>query len=193
MTSHLTPEQFVDALERPMPADRQAHLAVCDECATSLAEMQALMTEVTLASEVPEPSPLFWDHLSARVREAVDAVPAPLPWWRTSWRTFAVIGGALSAVVIAFVMSAAPPAQPVPTSAMGEATAERVASIPMSAESEAMFSMIEGLAGSVQRDQAFDAGMRPGSTATAAAIESLTPAQRQQLMKLLRAEMGSAE
>ena len=30
--------------------------------------------------EVPEPSPLFWDHLSARVRDAVAAEPARR-WW----------------------------------------------------------------------------------------------------------------
>ncbi|MBP6716156.1 MAG: ABC transporter substrate-binding protein, partial [Acidobacteria bacterium] len=62
MNRHLTPEQFVDAVEQApaIPADRQAHLAVCQQCAEQLAEMQSLMADVTIAGDVPEPSPLFW-------------------------------------------------------------------------------------------------------------------------------------
>ena len=63
----------------------------------------------------------------------------------------------------------------------------------LSSESEAMFGMIETLAASMRADQAFDAGLAPGGAATDAAIEALSPAQRRELMRLLRAEMGAAE
>ena len=42
------------------------------------------------AGEVPEPSPLFWNHLSARVRDAVAVEPIPRAWWMTYWRPFAL-------------------------------------------------------------------------------------------------------
>lgn len=184
MNLHLTPEQFVDALEHPLPAERQAHLATCRACADELQEMRALMGDVTLAGEVPEPSPLFWDHLSSRVRAAVDAEPVPVAWWRAYWRPMVTAVGALAVVTLAVVLRPAAPAPAIETVA-------EVAEASLSAEAEAAFDMIGELAGSVEADAVMDAGLEPGSGAADAAIASLTPAERRELMNLLRAEMGS--
>ena len=189
MSPHLTPEQFVDALERPLPAQRQAHLAVCAACSAELAEMRLLMGDVTIAGTVPEPSPLFWDHLSARVREAVDAVTEPLPWWRTGWRPVAAMVGVLGVVALAVIARPSRVA-PVPATASVEVSAAERAEI---AESDSFWEMISAVAPSLGFDDARAAGMAPGRAATDAAIESLTPAERQELMRLLRAEMGASE
>ena len=66
----------------------------------------------TLAVDVPEPSPLFWDHLSARVREAVtaDAVPAR-PWFgvgRWSWGLAAVMSVAVLVIAVSVTLRTPP-------------------------------------------------------------------------------------
>ena len=192
MTTHFTPEQFVDAMEQPLSAERQAHLSVCRDCANQLAEMRMLMGDVSLAGNVPEPSPLFWNHLSARVRDAVDAQPVPVASWWRGWGRFALIAGALGAVVLTVSLRTASHV----SSGRGPAAdsaIQRGGTTVLSSESEAMFGMIETLAASMRADQAFDAGLAPGGAATDAAIDALSPAQRRELMRLLRAEMGAAE
>jgi len=191
MTRHLTPEEFVDALERPLSAERQSHLAICRLCADELGEMRLLMGDVTMATAVPEPSPLFWDHLSARVREAVDAVPVPVrvTWWQASWRPVLAVAGVLGVIAFALVTRA----MPTRSSAVPAAAQASLSDVAEPQEGDAMWEMIGTMASSMRVDDAREAGLAPGQGATDAAIESLTPAQRQALMKLLRAEMGSTE
>ena len=53
------------------------------------------------AVDVPEPSPLFWDHLAARVGEAIAHEPAPAPapaWWQVPQWGWAA---ALAVIVVA--------------------------------------------------------------------------------------------
>lgn len=187
---HLTPEQCVEAAESAR-TEFQAHLTTCAHCAMQVAEMQRLMADVSLAAEVPEPSPLFWNHLSARVREAVDAEPAPMSWWRAQWRPLAAIAGVLGVIAIVAVMKApmwSRDAAPVTVAALAETAPEETAS-----ESDAVWNMISDVASTMPADQVMDAGMRPGRAATDAAIESLSANERAALVKLLRAEMGASE
>jgi len=79
---HLTELQLVDLAEGIRLESSAPHLASCDRCRRQLLEMRALIADAA-AVQVPEPSPLFWDHLSARVRDAVAAErEAPGSWWR---------------------------------------------------------------------------------------------------------------
>src|SRR5215831_7618473 len=104
MTQHLSPQQFVDAAENAAPAAVQAHLDACRVCAARVAEMRAVLDDLDSAPEMPEPSPLFWDHFSARVRAAVDAEPAAAPaWWPRWWRQV-VAFGAMAAVATVVVL-----------------------------------------------------------------------------------------
>jgi hypothetical protein len=61
--THLTPDELIDAIEGLLAADRQAHLAACDECQSQLASLSMTLSDAK-ASGVPEPSPLFWQHFS---------------------------------------------------------------------------------------------------------------------------------
>ncbi len=193
MTKHLTPEEFVDALDRPSATGRQSHLATCQACADELADMRVLMGDVTIASEVPEPSPLFWDHLSARVREAVDAEPVPMAWWRPLWRPMLAAVGVLGVIAVAVIARPSPRGSRVDAPDVAVSSEAAMLDGLVSPESDAMWEMIRQMAPSIRIDDARAAGMAPGRAATDAAIESLTQAQRQELMKLLRKEMGSAE
>src|SRR6185295_18015495 len=100
MTQHLSPQEFVDAADGVLTAARRDHADACESCHEHIAALRQLMTDVDLATEVPEPSPLFWDHFSQRVRAATRAEsPAPeMAWWR-SWRSLS-LGGLLAAAVL---------------------------------------------------------------------------------------------
>lgn len=103
--AHLTSAEFVDLAEGVRAAASAPHLAECDRCRRQLADVRGMMAAAA-ASDVPEPSPLFWDHLSARVREAVAGEPPPRStafpgsWW---WR--AAAGMAVSAMIAVVVAS----------------------------------------------------------------------------------------
>lgn len=115
---HLTHEEILDAVEPDRggraAADRartDAHLHECAECRAQVSALTGLLREVS-AVDVPEPSPLFWEHFSRRVsdsvRESAD-VPAREAWWRrvlpagaVPWRWVASVGVALVALVLFF-------------------------------------------------------------------------------------------
>jgi hypothetical protein len=79
---HLSELELVDLAEGSRPESSAPHLAACERCRRQLLEMRSVMADAA-AVEVPEPSPLFWDHLSARVHDAVAAErEAPPRWWR---------------------------------------------------------------------------------------------------------------
>ena len=50
---------------------------------------------------MPEPSPLFWDHFSERVRQATAAAPTPAPvvWWSSAWRPVVGVAAGLAVVL----------------------------------------------------------------------------------------------
>ena len=94
MTTHLTPEELIDSRERQLAPARQAHADDCAVCRAELARLEEVVLDVATV-DVPEPSPLFWDHLSARIRDRVAHEPPPtagrerplarLTDWLTGW------------------------------------------------------------------------------------------------------------
>jgi hypothetical protein len=91
----LSRDRLIEAVEgAPVPETAQ-HLATCARCRTEVESLRQTLDEVR-GVDVPEPSPLFWDHLTARVREAIAAEPSPVAasfgvrawlfggrnWWR---------------------------------------------------------------------------------------------------------------
>src|SRR5712672_889696 len=84
---HLNAEALVDIAEGTRPETAAPHLASCEACRAQVRELRAMISAAQDA-EVPEPSPLFWDHLSSRVGEAVAAEGASRRSWRNAllWR-----------------------------------------------------------------------------------------------------------
>src|SRR5438445_3838913 len=68
---HLTPDDLVDLADGTRPESSAPHLASCATCRAQLNEMRAMMSAAADV-DVPEPSPLFWDHFSQRVHDAVE-------------------------------------------------------------------------------------------------------------------------
>jgi hypothetical protein len=103
---HLSADQLVDLAEGTQPESAAPHLASCAVCRRQLADMRAMMS-VAADVEMPEPSPLFWDHLSARVGEAIAAEQTPRRSWigAMSWpRLVAPLASAAALVLIALVV-----------------------------------------------------------------------------------------
>jgi len=79
--AHLSPDQFVDLADGVLVESDVPHLGTCAACQEQLATLRAMMTEAANV-DAPEPSPLFWDQLSSRVRDAVAEEASR----RRSWR-----------------------------------------------------------------------------------------------------------
>src|SRR5262245_59269938 len=77
---HLTPSELVDAADGALAADRGTHLNACAACRSQVSDLTATLV-ATREVGASEPSPLFWEHFSARVRDAVaqeSIAPRPL-------------------------------------------------------------------------------------------------------------------
>src|SRR5262245_25481785 len=100
---HLSPEQLLDLAEGA-DAGAESHLQACEACRQQVASLRLTMAAVSDVA-VPEPSPLFWEHLSTRVRDATAQEPATSRWhvWTGSlrfWR-FAAVAGAAGVLAVA--------------------------------------------------------------------------------------------
>src|SRR5258705_10923481 len=67
---HLNADDLVDLAEGARPESSAPHLAACPQCRAHLEELRGTMSAIADV-DVPEPSPLFWDHFSQRVHDAV--------------------------------------------------------------------------------------------------------------------------
>lgn len=148
-----------------------------------------LIDDVKAAGDVPEPSPLFWNHLSARVRDAVAVEPIPRSWWMMYWRpvaaSFVTLG--LLAIIVWSRSAAVAPAAAV------DAASARNQELVADVEVSEMWRLIEIASPKVELDTAQELGLMPTTYATNQAIEALSPAQREALVRLLRKEMGVSE
>lgn len=100
---HLSPQEFVDLAEGALAPERGKHVETCLECreqADALAAVEREAREV----EVPEPSPLFWDHLSRRVRDAVASDEDAASTWRHAWNAWHLPTAVTTATLILAVV-----------------------------------------------------------------------------------------
>ena len=61
--NHLTDRDLVDALDGRLPPAVAAHVRECATCRERIADFAETLVQAR-GADVPEPSPLFWDHLS---------------------------------------------------------------------------------------------------------------------------------
>jgi hypothetical protein len=103
MPTHLTDETLIDLLEETAGAEARRHAAECRLCEARLQEAQAGRRLATSA-EVPEPSPLYWEHFRRQVGRRLEA-REPRWWPRLVWGP---VLAAAAAVVIAVWVPATP-------------------------------------------------------------------------------------
>ena len=107
MTPCLRPEDFVDTLDGRASRDSAAHVAMCPQCRATLAEIRATLAEAE-HTEVPEPSPLFWSQLNARVHASINngtSAEAPGGWW--AWLRWDVVVPLAAVATVAVALASA--------------------------------------------------------------------------------------
>jgi hypothetical protein len=191
---HLTSEQLIDLAEGGSAMSSAPHLQSCETCRNRLAELRATLS-VAASVDVPEPSPLFWDHFSARVHDAVEAERAAgtSALGRWSWlRISPLWPGALAAIVLAIVIvtSGGRPGQPV--SAPGEATASALGPLgdTLSMDDDPSLSLMADLTADLDWDAASAAGLTTHVGVDNDAVTDLTDGERRALNQLLKGELA---
>lgn len=182
--THLTTDELVDALEGALISERQAHLDACEPCQVQLAELDAVLGE-TRNVAVPEPSPLYWEHLSARVRTAIDAEPPAAGGW-SSWLRWPVLAPIAALALIVLALAVAVPREPV-------ATPEVAINELPDASLDDSFAIVADLVGDMDWDTAMSAGLTVEPGAADLAVLELTAAEQQELTRLLQAELTRAK
>jgi hypothetical protein len=193
---HLSPDEIVDVAEGCAGASAAAHAAACDGC-RSKAEAAAGAIRAARVAEGPEPSPLFWTHLAARIGEAVRREPARVSFWRAwGWRLAPAAAAAVLvlAVGLALRMAPAPEFRPPEPAAVPVApsAAPRDDSVGGENGDDPSWLLMSLLSAEVSMDDAAASGVWPGPGGTEQALVHLDDAERSELAKILRAELESS-
>jgi hypothetical protein len=181
MTHHLTPEELVAGLDRTLPHSRARHVDECASCREALADLEVAASTARVAAPVPEPSPLFWDHLSERIRTATARTPVQgtSPWWRP----LTALGAVAALVLILFVSRMAPGNGPsrvdLAPGAVGETSDEA-----------AWQAMAEAASTLSSDDVRVAVALAPDAPL---GVSDLTPKEREAFVRLLGREMGGLE
>jgi hypothetical protein len=192
---HLSAAQLLDLVEGAADERSHTHLASCRDCRAQLDDARAAAT-LARGVEVPEPSPLFWDHLSSRVHDAVAAErahgTASRTWWMP-WRVAAALSAA--ALVIAVGLTIAPATTPKVTSpsaaTVDDATIVR-SGLPASAGAldapvtdDPSLSFVADLASDLDWDAAAEAGFTTPAGAVDGVLPTLSETETVELQRLL--------
>lgn len=170
-----------------LPKALAAHLGECGEC---VARLEALRRTLLLVREVavPEPSPMFWEHLSARVHAAVAAEPAlgGDGWW-PSWPGVSRplrfgLAAALAAAPF-FVVQLRP--QVVPPASVPLEVASSMAADASPPADDTPLVLLGDLAEGLDWDDAAAVGMTIGAGSADAAVADLSEDERYELGRLL--------
>jgi hypothetical protein len=205
---HLSRAELVDFIEASplLPAGRARHVSTCNGCraeADALRSMRAL----AVRDEVPEPSPLFWDHFSARVADAVrDEAPGrnPDPPVGMRWRGMPFATWAAAATMAVLVMMtvvwrttlhAPAPARGSATAgtAAGKGTVAPAAVAAASDESDVdddeAWAVVRAAAQDLRWEEAHAAGLSAHPGAAEGLALELTADERSELARLLDKEL----
>jgi hypothetical protein len=186
MARHLSAAELLDLAEGTADEQSCPHLASCSGCRTQLQEARAALS-VVLNVQVPEPSPLFWDRLSARVHDAVAAErssrrASPLRW--VPWRLVAPIGAAAAVVVVA--MNVLPRAPQNPPMSAAHAPIDANSGTPDTPiADDASLSFVADLASDLDWEGAAQAGLTAGSGAVDGVLPTLSEREAAELERIL--------
>lgn len=205
MTIHLRPEELVDLAEGTRAEGTAPHLAACARCRRELDDLRAMMASIE-QERVPEPSPLFWDHLQQRISEAVAAEGAPSRFPQLAWlmrpRLLMPIGAAAAiAVVVTLTLDSRVTMPPLPDGPAPIASAARDSRPDTSGPShiellneslvddDPSLQLVADLTATLDANAAGEAGLAPRGSAEHA-IAHLSAAELAELQRLLRQELG---
>jgi hypothetical protein len=206
--NHLSQAELVDLIEESpaLPPARVQHFETCARCR---AEGEALRAALGLAAadDVPAPSPLFWDHFSTRVSEAVRRETPPtgtlgnMRWLRRPLAPWATAGTVTVLAILTIVWRAtvyAPVPVVVPSTVATDDPLRTVASIESTAASlerdlnmddDEAWAVVRAAADDLRWEEAHAAGLSAGPDAVEGLALELTAEERLELGRLLGAEL----
>ena len=189
--THLTQAELVDFIEGALPAARADHVDACDECRRLTDDLRAALSAAADV-EMPEPSPLFWDHFSARVREAVAADSDRRSSWSWLWRP--AVGLPLATALVVLIVSAAvwrgspaPPQEPASVAAAGAPASEAADGI-VAPSTDGSWELVAQVAATLEWEDADAAGLSANPGSADRAVLLLTAEERAELARLLSDE-----
>ena len=192
---HLSDEALVDLAENGI--NGHDHLDACAACQERVESMRQMMG-VLLDDRIPEPSPLFWEHLSKRVGRALDEGTPASHWralFRWGWAAATVAAISIAALIIRPARTpesaalADPPAATLASQvAQDSAGAANDVSWAVAAVDDP-WQIVEGAAADLDLDAAADAGifMRGGSLDRE--LLMLSDQERRDLARAIQAEL----
>jgi hypothetical protein len=194
---HFHPDELVDLADGTRSEAGEPHLLTCPVCRRQLADARAMISAVA-AVTVPEPSPLFWDHLSARVHQAVVAEGAPhrVSWLQVqSWSRFVVpvSVGVFAALVLAVALTTRLGRVPRDSAAPPEivAAGEVARSVePVALADDPSLELVADLTEDMDWNTAREAGFAPRRGALDRAVSHLDDVERRELQRLLKEELA---
>jgi hypothetical protein len=193
---HLSPEQIVDVAEGCAGAELLAHARECEACRTNV-ESVLDAVRIAAADPQPEPSPLFWPHLAARISAAVRLERARAPFWRSwGWR-LAPVGAAAVLMIAAGIGSrmwtgtpgSGPLLPEAPAGAPVQAALEPSADI--EAADDPSWLLVSDLSAQVSVEEAEASGALPPPGGADKALLQLDLAEQMELARILREELGA--
>jgi hypothetical protein len=183
-----------DAAESSRSGGAAAHLSTCASCHRQVAELQGMLRAARDAA-IPEPSPLFWDHLSARIRAEIASAPVP-PTTRVfdavSLRRFALpllACGLVVVLAIGFMRTGRVRGSSIGNGSNASLTGTAASDSAQTSE-DPSFSFVADLASGLDWDVAAEAGLNAPDAAVDAALMGLNARERAELQKLLRDELA---
>jgi len=190
---HLSPDQLLDVAEGTRTGREFPHLESCALCARQLADLRNAISAAS-AVQVPEPSPLFWDHLSARIRTAVEIDPPARGsrWFRgAGWRLAAL------AAVVGAILLVIWPGSPRVSSPVGSGAPTAVAADPTQADDLRAFdddpalALLADLSVGLDWDAASEAGLVPSAGTVDRVVLTLSVDERVELHRLLQEALAA--
>jgi hypothetical protein len=184
--THLSPDERLTLIELADEPDHP-HLGECAPCRAEIATARALLSDARLA-QVPEPSPLFWDHFSRRVSDSIAAEPAPVRPRRSLWRVLIPLSVGVAALLLTVVIDRTsvprrvPGSRVAPVGESGNATAGVVSE-------DAEWVVLSDLAGEFDLETLSDSLGTSGASGAESAVWQLNEQERAELARLLRAEL----
>lgn len=195
---HLTPQELVDLTEGTLDPDRLAHVTACAECREEADRLQVVLLAASEV-EVPEPSPLFWDHLSSRVGAAVAAQDIEPIRSLSRWRDWSVGRFTAAVTTVTVVLAVAvglsmlrgsrTGVEVVSDSAGNDGAVELDTGLGASDESD--WTLLTTMADAIDWQDSDTDGLLVGRQAIDGAVFLLSDNERRELVRLLEAELES--
>jgi hypothetical protein len=186
--THLTPDEIVDVAEGTADAAPASHARDCHACR---AEVEAVGEALRAArsDRLPEPSPLFWPHLAARIGEAVrrERIRAPFrAAWGAALAPLGAVAALVAAVAVGLRMWPAAPVNQAPAAAVEAPAAFDDPVARAEPEDDPSWILVSELSADVSVDDAEASGALPPPGGAEKALFQLDDAERLELARLLR-------